>query len=399
MPTKQNARQGGRAKETSTRETDTTSRRDQGPRLPRAAAIKAAIDPGAYYRERYPELPHLKPGRDGWTRNLPCPHHEDPNPSFGINLTTGAFRCFGCDANGGSVIDAEILATGCTFDEARAALAARYGIEPDAPTTRRRSPPRPKAADKGTTTTAPRAELHPIPPEALSTRPTQHPKHGTPSATWTYTDPAGAPVAFVCRFDPPNGRKQFSPQIWSEPKGWDWRAPPAPRPLYRLDQITARTAAPVLVCEGEKAADAAAELMPEAVAAATMNGANAARLSDLSPLAGRRVLIWPDADQPGINYARTIAERALEAGAASLEVLHLPDLPAAPLRPAPDRGNGWQGGGVPDRPDLGFVCIFGAEALKAQLAKEGLTPADIEWDGTEKGRDWTPPPPEGPTHA
>ncbi len=145
MPTKQNARPSDRANETSTRKTGTTSRRDQGLRLPRADAIKAAIDPAAYYRERYPDLPHLKPGRDGWTKNLPCPHHDDPNPSFGINLKTGAFRCFGCDANGGSVIDAEIVATGCTFDEARAALAARYGIEPDAPTpaAARRRDPRP----------------------------------------------------------------------------------------------------------------------------------------------------------------------------------------------------------------------------------------------------------------
>lgn len=326
------ARPRDRAKETSNPKTGTNAHRDQAPRLPRADAIKAAIDPAAYYRERYPDLPTPKPGRDGWSRNLPCPHHEDPNPSFGINLKTGAFRCFGCDANGGSVIDAEILATGCTFDEARAALAERYHITPDATTTSRRSSPKTKTPGNTTGTPAPtpRAELHPIPPEALARRPNEHPKHGAPSATWTYTTPTGEPAAYVCRFDPPNGRKQFAPLSWTEAQGWQWRAPPAPRPLYRLDQITARTEALVLVCEGEKAADAAAELLPEAVTTATMNGANAARLTDLSPLAGRRVLIWPDADQPGINYARTIAERALEGGAASIEVLHLPDLPAAP---------------------------------------------------------------------
>jgi hypothetical protein len=55
-------------------------------------------------------------------------------------------------------------------------------------------------------------------------------------------------------------------------------------------------------------------------------------------------------------------------------------------------GGGWEGGGIAGRPDLGFVCLFGAEALKEQLAREGLTPEDIHWDGTEKGRDWQPEP-------
>lgn len=328
MPQNKNAQPKDRANEKNTRKTGTDAPQDQAPRLPRADTIKAAIDPATYYRERYPELPSLKSGRDGWTKNLPCPHHEDPNPSFGVNLKTGAFRCFGCDANGGSVIDAEMLATGCTFDAAREALAERYRITPDATTTRRRSSPKPKT--RTTDTPTPPAELAPIPPEALAQRPKQHPKHHAASATWTYTTPTGEPAAFVCRYDQPSGRKQFAPQSWTKAHGWQWRAPPAPRPLYRLDQIAARPEVPVLVCEGEKAADAAAELLPEAVTTATMNGANAARLTDLSPLAGRRVLIWPDADQPGINYARTIAERALEAGAASVEVLHLPDLQAAP---------------------------------------------------------------------
>ena len=32
--------------------------------------------------------------------NCTCPFHDDNKPSFGINLETGAYQCFACDAKG-----------------------------------------------------------------------------------------------------------------------------------------------------------------------------------------------------------------------------------------------------------------------------------------------------------
>jgi ABC-type uncharacterized transport system permease subunit len=55
-------------------------------------------------------------------------------------------------------------------------------------------------------------------------------------------------------------RKQFIPlTFWAD--GWKAKAPPEPRPLYGLDRLAARPAAPVLLCEGEKASDAAGGLL------------------------------------------------------------------------------------------------------------------------------------------
>jgi DNA primase len=303
--------------------------RDTGPqdrpRLPRADVLKARIAPAEFYVRELPEAPTLRTVRDDWSQNIRCPFHDDPQPSFGVNLRTGAFRCFGCDAQGGSILDFAMLRDGLTFDDARAALVQRYGIQPGAAPEPQRQPgaaptklrrqPKPGASPAA-----------PIPPDALKDRPTKHSKHGPPSATWVYRDAAGRPVAFVHRFDPATGRKQFSPQTWTDARGWQWKAPPEPRPLYRLDALAARPDAPVLICEGEKAADAAAELLPDMVATATMNGAQAPAKSDLSPLRGRRVAIWPDADDPGAAYARTVAELAHAAGAASVSVLDLAHL-------------------------------------------------------------------------
>ena len=64
----------------------------------------------------------------------------------------------------------------------------------------------------------------------------------------------------------------------------------------------------MIVTEGEKAADAAGELLPDYVAITSPGGSKAAAAADWSMLAGRKVTIWPDADEPGQAYARQVAE-------------------------------------------------------------------------------------------
>ncbi len=53
------------------------------------------------------------------------------------------------------------------------------------------------------------------------------------------------------------------------------------------------------VSEGEKAADTAQRIFPDHVAVTSPGGAKAAGKADWGPLAGRRVVIWPDNDEPG----------------------------------------------------------------------------------------------------
>ena len=52
------------------------------------------------------------------------------------------------------------------------------------------------------------------------------------------------------------------------------------------------------------------------VATTAMHGANApVEKTDWSPLAGKAVLIWPDRDKPGWEYATQAAQAILSAGA------------------------------------------------------------------------------------
>jgi 5S rRNA maturation endonuclease (ribonuclease M5) len=128
----------------------------------------------------------------------------------------------------------------------------------------------------------------------------------SPDAIWRYATAEGQTAFFVCRYKKPDGRKDFLPLCWFPGDGWRSKHWPAPRPLYNLDKLDARFEVPVIICEGEKSADAAARIFVECIAITASGGAKAADQTDWTPLAGRQVRIWPDADSPGEKYARQV---------------------------------------------------------------------------------------------
>ena len=141
---------------------------------------------------------------------------------------------------------------------------------------------------------------------------------GPATAKWDYLDAAGHLLAVVYRYDPPGQKKQFRP--------WDAKrrkmAPPDPRPLYNQPGIA--SAAQVVLVEGEKCAQALIDM--GIVATTAMHGANAPTdKTDWSALSGKAVLIWPDRDKPGWEYATQVAQAILSAGAKSCHVLYPPE--------------------------------------------------------------------------
>ncbi|MBG4836045.1 hypothetical protein I5F89_11330 [Pseudomonas aeruginosa] len=141
---------------------------------------------------------------------------------------------------------------------------------------------------------------------------------GPATAKWDYLDATGKLIAVVYRYDPPGQKKQFRP--------WDAKrhkmAPPDPRPLYNQPGMV--SAAQVVLVEGEKCAQALIDTGVNATTA--MHGANApVDKTDWSPLAGKAVLIWPDRDKPGWEYAAQAAQAVLAAGAKSCHILYPPE--------------------------------------------------------------------------
>ena len=181
---------------------------------------------------------------------------------------------------------------------------------------------------------------------------------GPVTAKWDYLDDDGRLIACVYRYDPPGG-KQFRP--------WDVLArkkkAPDPRPLYNRPGIKA--AADVILVEGEKAA---AALIGQGFCATTaMNGASApVEKTDWSPLKSRRVVVWPDHDEPGWRYALAAAQAVLEVGAAAVSVLN----------PPADKPDKWDAAdAVAEGMDVAaFIANAGRQAIRP--AKRSLDLAD-----------------------
>ena len=222
-------------------------------------------------------------------------------------------------------------------------------------------------------TSTPAGDWAPILPASRPLpEPIRHRRHGTPNKIWHYRDADGALLFVVCRFDKPDGAKEVLPYTYGTldgRTGWHWKAPPAPRPLYGLDQLAARPEAPVVVVEGEKTADAAAELFPGHVAMCWQGGAKALGKADWTPLRGRALVAWPDADAAGRKAAAEAVATTIAAGAAS----------AAMVRVPPEWPDAW------DVADLGKVDRPQPEGVTLDVLRQLLSQARAE------------PPPTAPT--
>jgi putative DNA primase/helicase len=207
----------------------------------------------------------------------------------------------------------------------------------------------PIAANSKKASAAPSAVVvMPVPSDAPAP-PARHPKLGSPTEKCTYTDFTGSVIGYVLRFDTIDG-KEFRPlTLWRFGDGakskWRWESWPSPRPLYHLHELAVRQFAPVVVCEGEKAADAAMQLLPDFVAVSSPNGSKSARKADWSEFKGRLVFVWPDADAAGLAYAQSVAQLAAAAGAASVAIMTPPPQVKVGWDAADAVADGW----TPDR--------------------------------------------------
>lgn len=252
--------------------------------------------------------------------------------SFSINCNTGAWSDFATGDKGGDLVALVAYLEGSKQGDAARRLAEFLGITQE----KSDSPQRPTSPQKSApyTTTPPQQSkpvwraLLPVPDDAPAPF-AAHPKHGKPSMRWEYYNEVGRLLCLVYRFEPKSDgeRKQFFPLTYCEDEtgkhAWRWQGLPDPRPLYQLHKLAANKLAPVVVCEGEKAADAAALLFPNAVCTTMLNGAQSPHKSDWRPLIGRTVWLWPDHDEAGRECMAKVATLAKQAGAASVEVFNL----------------------------------------------------------------------------
>lgn len=191
-----------------------------------------------------------------------CPFHDDRRASFSANIETGLWKCH----------------AGCGGGNARQ-FAERLGVEP------------PKEE--------PEREKPPI------------------VARYVYQDEKGQTLFRVCR----TSLKGFFQERYENGQ-WPPGVNGVRRVPYRLPEILKSPT--VYVVEGEKDADRLWSLgIP-----ATTNPGGAGKWRDefSEALRGKKIVIIPDNDRPGIDHAQRTARSLIDNRVEAVKLIHLPDL-------------------------------------------------------------------------
>ena len=231
-------------------------------------------------------------------------------------------------------------------------------------------------AGKGVEEKKPRtdwAPVLPVPPDA-GPFPVAHVKRGKPEKKWIYRNEQGEMLGIIYRFKTSDGGKEVLPCVYARHavtgnSEWRWISFRDPRPLYI--RCAYRPELPVLVVEGEKCVDAAFAVVGAMYDVVSWpGGGKAVSKADWSVLAGRRVILWADADaklykeghalagqlmpedkQPGMSTMLKLAEILRELDCA----VEFVDVPAPAVQP-----DGWDvadmlAGGASDDDVLAFI--------------------------------------------
>lgn len=227
--------------------------------------------------------------------------------SLSIDLDTGQWQDFASGQRGGDLLALAASVWGCSQGEALQRLAPELGIEMHKTSHNREK-------DAGVV----------LPGEADPDELWWQSPDVSPVAVYDYYRADGRLWAQVYRFERTvNGKREKVIRPW-DPERKAWSLPEGDRPLYRLPELLSdRCPRLIVVVEGEKAADAvnrAAQwsdeldavdpsIEPRWIATTALGGAQGAALADWSPLRGRHVVIWPDNDDPGEEYAKAVVEQ------------------------------------------------------------------------------------------
>jgi putative DNA primase/helicase len=274
-------------------------------------------------------------GREWVARNpLRADNHAG---SFSVNMQTGVWADFSTGDKGGDLISLRAFLDSCDQGEAARAIAAELNMKNPLRKHKRLSFVQPTPKKPVSANGKPFMAI----PEDRPEPDLKHYKHGMPSATWEYHNERGQIVGHACRYESEGG-KDVLPHSWQGTE-WAWKAMPEPRPLYNLPRLLANPSAVVIVVEGEKTADAAQGIFPEAAVTTWAGGCKAWSKTDWLPLTGRRVIQWPDNDEGGCKAMEAIRAQLLGTiRVTSVKTITLPDWLPAKWDAADLLTDGWE---------------------------------------------------------
>ena len=216
-----------------------------------------------YFRKSLPRSEEWSPGS-----HAHCPFHDDDKPSLSINVETGQFQCFAHCIEGSKLVTFEMRLLGTDdVQEAWSSVAKKIGFKP-----------------------------------SLRNR-------GKVTHRHFYRDGKGDPCYMVYRYEDGSASYfRYAGTGYSGPlykrglKGMK-------RILYNLPEVVAADV--VLFVEGEKKADILTKLRlldsnGKPVAITTTGSATSWRIEHVECLKGKRLVLLPDTDEPGLRHSADV---------------------------------------------------------------------------------------------
>lgn len=261
-----------------------------------------------------PRLQRVRKCGKGWSAR--CPAHNDRKPSLTIGVGDDNKVLLNCHA-------------GCSY----AAIMTAMGLQESDGFAEENLP-------------------------ALDLRASGLPPHKI-TCLYDYRDEQGNTLYQTVRFEP----KDFRQRHQNGSGQWVWNLVGTHRVLYRLPELlVADCNEPVWLVEGEKDADNLANL--GLIATTSPMGAQGWRKEYAEFLRNRHVIIVPDNDPPGHEYAGSII-KTLRGIAASVNIILLPGLP-----PSGDVSD-WLADGH-TKAELTALAVVAEDADTVELQREGL---------------------------
>ena len=227
-----------------------------------------------------------------------------PGNSLSINITTGVWCDFATGDKGGDFVDLYQK----IYDIAGPVIAARAILKEEP--RENKNKPRPLHPRDDTTYTSGQVE------DVLSVPPKDHVRpsfyngsYGDPVQTYDYLDADAFVIFYIARYEK-DGKKTFLPFTWSQSRlRFVHKHFPKPRPLYGLEFLKSYPEdTSIILVEGEKACHSLRAICKDKkiIPMTWPGGTNGIDYVDFNPIKGRKVLLWPDNDEPGIKCMQAL---------------------------------------------------------------------------------------------
>lgn len=217
----------------------------------------------------------------------------EPGKSLSVKFREGIWKDFATD-EGGDLIELYAKCSGLRNKEAAEQLITKYSI-------------REVVEDKA---------VMPVPKGYHCEAPISD-----ADTVYEYLDAKGGLLFYMLRHNRGTGKKSFTPLSYWQNSGWQKKKVPGKQPLYGLQLLAKHPKSSVIVVEGEKCVDAGMKLSSDCVFTTWPYGSSAYKQAKWDALAGRNVILWPDADDPGIKAMNGLAEVLKQSKVKSIQIL------------------------------------------------------------------------------